>query len=160
MPSLRARAAVRCVKTIAEPAGAFTDCLAALLSMLDEPGSGIPLPWQSFDGQQWYAANCLVQISVVSIYGDPDVFTVRSLINEAVWMMGKCFAGPERSRNMNYAKVDVEPLRKWSLTLVWGMDSVGSTIAAHANSSVLAANDTAPLSPVTTLDSPDLVRTS
>jgi len=160
MPSMRARPAVRCTRTIAEPAGAFTDCLAALLKMLDEPGSGIPLPWQSFDGQQWYSANCLIQISVISIYGDPDVFTERSLINEAVWMMGKCFAGPERSRSMNYAGVDVGPLRKWRLTLVWGMDLAEATIAAHAHSSVLAANDTAPLSPITTLDSPELNKTS
>lgn len=76
-------------------------------------------------------------------------------------MMGKCFAGPERSRNKNFTKMDVGPLRKWSLTLVWGMESSESRmIAAHANSSVLAANDTAPLSPVATLNSSELDRTS
>lgn len=112
MPSLGNRASVRCLRTVAEPTGAFTDCLAALLTMVDEPGSGIPLPWQSFDGRQWYATNCLVKVSVHSMPGVPDVFTVRSLVTEAVWMMGKCFAGPERSRNQNFAKMDVGPLRK------------------------------------------------
>lgn len=159
-PSLRARAPVRCARTIAEPAGAFTDCLAAMLKMLDEPGSGIPVPWQSSDARQWQAANCLVQLRILSIYEAPDVFTVRSLIKEAVWMMGKCFAGPERSRHMNYGEMNVGPLRNWSLTLVWGMDTAVLTIAAHGDSSVLAAKDTAPLSPVITVDSPELDQTS
>lgn len=156
MPSLKARATARCLRTIDEPAGAFTDCLAALLTMLDEPGSGIPRPWKSLDGRQWYAANCLVGISVHVMFGAPDVFALSSLINEAVWMMGKCFAGPERSKNKNYVEMDVGPRRKWSLSLVWGMGSAESTIAAHANSSVRATNDTAPLSPVATSDSPEL----
>lgn len=160
MPSLETRATARCVKTIAEPAGAFTDCLAALLAMLNEPGSNIPLPWQRFEGRHWYAANCRVDLNVHVASGVPDVFSLSSLINEAVWMMGKCFAGPVRSQDKNSAAMDVGPLRKWSLTLVWGMGSAESTIAAHPNNSVLAANDTAPLSPVATLDSPELDRTS
>ncbi|KAL9594355.1 MAG: hypothetical protein Q9179_005440 [Wetmoreana sp. 5 TL-2023] len=161
-PSLQDRAPVRCASLRPQPTGAYTDCLATMLNMLDEPGSGIPMTWGSSDARDWYAPNCRITIS--SIGGGKrdvkDLFTERSLIYDALWISGKCFAGPRAARGYDFGEIPVGPLRRWKLTILWGLSSTKSTIGPEGNSSVSATKETRPLLPVRPLESTDFDSTS
>lgn len=120
------RAPVRCARVPGEAAGAFTDCLPTLLQILQNPSSGTPVYWKSNVGKRWESPNC--RLSMSRVKDGTDIFSEWSLIDDAVWMMGKCFAGPEASRDMNEGSTTVGPLRLWKLKVVWGAVSANGAV--------------------------------
>ena len=66
------------------------------------------------------------------------MFTERSLIEEALRIMGRCFAGPEASQGYDFGKIAVGPLKRWVLSLEWG-DGVSKVARPRVNSSSIAA---------------------
>ena len=139
---LEARAPVICGTVTGRPTGLFTDCLPVLQTMLTEPGSGIPEAFEGSETQEWSAENCRIKVEAMFKGGPRDVFTVRSLIDDAVWMMGKCFAGPMAASQQRFAQTPVGPLRRWKLKMAWGSDPQNLRIALGSNSSVPASNIT------------------
>ncbi|KAL9598144.1 MAG: hypothetical protein Q9219_004700 [cf. Caloplaca sp. 3 TL-2023] len=117
--TLSARAATRCRKNAGWPlSGAHTDCLANLLHILREPGSSTPRPWHEGDNRIWKdTLNCRVYLRFM---GEADVFALRDVVKEAIWVMGKCFSGPERGSGNTEGYIDVGPRRTWTLRIVWG----------------------------------------
>ncbi|KAL8737363.1 MAG: hypothetical protein Q9181_001738 [Wetmoreana brouardii] len=159
-PSLQVRARVQCASLAPQPTGAYTDCLATMLNMLNEPGSGIPMTWERFDARDWDAPNCVITISLIRGRYIRDLFTERSLISDALWILGKCFTGSEAASGYNSGEVSVGPLKRWKLKVIWGLSPTKSTIGTEANSSVSAMNGTRPLLPVAPLESTSFGSTS
>ncbi|KAL8872290.1 MAG: hypothetical protein Q9174_002062 [Haloplaca sp. 1 TL-2023] len=140
-PDLNAYGPVQCASRVLRPIGAYTDCLHTMLNILQEPGSGIPMSWEALDGRIWYAPNCLIKLRMLGRTrhgGMPDVFTERSLIADAMWIMGRCFAGPEASQRYDTGKIAVGPMKKWEISLEWG-DGVSRVGGPRVNSSSIAA---------------------
>ena len=146
-PSLGGRTPPECVRSPDQVEGAFSDCVSALLEMLNTPGSDEPKTWQRSDGRQWYVHNCVVRLEPPFSRGE-DVFSVRSLIYAAMWILGTCFAGPEESKRLDYGEVAVGPLKMCKLVVAWGFGS------GELDGIVGAANRTKLLSSVATIDSP------
>lgn len=144
--ALQNRAPVNCASKSPRPAGAFTDCLAAMLKIVNEPGSGIPMTWDSpSDTRDWHADNCVITISPNTRPRDlkfEDVFTERSLINEIFWIMGKCFAGVEQEKGYDWGEVSVGSLRRWKITVSWGTPPRSSWIVPVENSTVTTVDNT------------------
>ncbi|KAL8957981.1 MAG: hypothetical protein Q9183_005928, partial [Haloplaca sp. 2 TL-2023] len=138
---LDSRSRVHCASRLLRPTGAYTDCLHTMLNILEEPGSGIPMSWEASDGRDWHAPNCVIKIQMLARTrrgGRPDVFTERSLIEEALWIMGRCFAGPEASQGYDSGKIAVGRFKKWGLSLEWG-DGVSKVSRPRVNGSSIAA---------------------
>ncbi|KAL9003824.1 MAG: hypothetical protein Q9188_003325 [Gyalolechia gomerana] len=115
------RAMTQCRKRNQAPlSGKFTDCLPILLEWFNAPGSAEPRQWNLDDRREWSAPGCFIFLSFSGIPGIPDSFSKRSLIDDAVWIMGKCFAGPEAARELNEGYMSVGPLRMWTLRIIWG----------------------------------------
>ncbi|KAI4126156.1 MAG: hypothetical protein LQ338_003896 [Usnochroma carphineum] len=148
-PASPGRANVWCAKKTDQPVqGAFTDCLPALMKIVGNPASAKPNPWILDDSKEWDAPNCIVSVARnpkkrISL----DVFSEWSLIDDAVWIMGRCFAGPEAARGMNVGSTVVGPLRGWKLTLVWGTE-LGNGVESSTRRRV--GNDTGSLLPAAT----------
>lgn len=117
------RAYVRCARVPGEAAGAFTDCLPILLQILRNSSSATPVYWKS-SFKKWESPNCM--LSMIRVKHGTDIFSEWSLIDDAMWTMGKCFAGPEAARGMNEGSTTVGPLRLWKLKVVWGTAANGA----------------------------------
>ncbi|KAI4175526.1 MAG: hypothetical protein LQ346_008065 [Caloplaca aetnensis] len=115
------RARVNCARGPGEATGAFTDCLPTLLQILQDPSSATPVDWTSKTFKSWVSPNC--RLSILRVKIGADIFSETSLIDHAMWAMGKCFAGPEAARGMKEASTAVGPFRLWKLTIVWGTAS-------------------------------------
>ncbi|KAL8896700.1 MAG: hypothetical protein Q9207_007583 [Kuettlingeria erythrocarpa] len=115
------RARVHCARGPGEAAGAFTDCLPTLLQILQNPSSATPIDWTTRTPKSWVSPNC--RLSILRVWDGTDTFSEASLIDDAMWVMGKCFAGPEAARGMKEASTGVGPLKRWKLTIVWGTAS-------------------------------------
>lgn len=162
--ALQIRAPVRCATKSSRRAGAFSDCLGTMLKILNEPGSGIPMSWDTpSDTREWRTDNCIIVVSPntnqrsVSLR---DVFTERSLIPDIFWIMGKCFAGLEEGKGFDWGEMSVGGLRKWKVTVIWGTPSARLWVAPVENSTVARANNTSPLLSVTVNGSVNLDTTS
>lgn len=144
--ALQSRAPVKCASKSPRPAGAFTDCLAAMLKIVNEPGSRIPMSWDSpSDTRDWHADNCVITISPNTYPRGgkiEDVFTERSLINEIFWIMGKCFAGVEQEEGFDWGEMSVGLLRRWKVTVSWGTPSRRIWVVPVKNSTVATADNT------------------
>ncbi|KAL8933005.1 MAG: hypothetical protein Q9211_006015 [Gyalolechia sp. 1 TL-2023] len=111
----------------------FTECLPALMQIVNNPGPAVPLSWRGDDRKEWHAPLCRMAVGPRNpdkMRTVQDVFSEQSLIDDAVWIMGKCFAGPEAARDMNSGWKAVGPLGQWKLTL-----TLGSSLAGGVESS-------------------------
>ncbi|KAL8838363.1 MAG: hypothetical protein Q9170_002170 [Blastenia crenularia] len=119
--SLSDRGRTLCKKSPITVAGAYTDCLAALAQIYYGPQSSVPRLWAVGDNKTWRAPNCRVHLSFSGFESaEPDYFSERSLIADAVWVMGKCFAGPEGAKGYREGYLTVGTRREWTLTVRWG----------------------------------------
>lgn len=132
-PSLGDRAPVRCASTAFQLAGAFTECLPALMQILHNPTSALVRPWLGGNYKEWRVPNCRLSISRLR-EAVIDSFSEWSLIDDAMWIMGQCFAGPAAARGMNQGWMAVGPRKIWQLELVWGtaMGSITETSKSRA----------------------------
>lgn len=152
--SFEARERAHCRRTtLGAQGGAYTDCLSALLQMLNNPGSDIPRPWGVDDSKIWNSPNCRIILSFHGFPSAPDYFSERSLINNAVWIMARCFAGPEAHKQANEGFMSVGPRRQCTLRMFWGLSTRGSSIEGTGNSTSGTGIDTGLISPAATLQS-------
>ncbi|KAI4176891.1 MAG: hypothetical protein LQ343_000748 [Gyalolechia ehrenbergii] len=119
---------VRCSRKAPPIEAQFTECLPALMQIVNNPGSAVPLTWFGEDTKEWHTPLCRMSVSPrnpskMAMAG--DVFSERSLIDDALWIMGKCFAGPEAARHIISGWKAVGPLEQWKLTLTLGLPVAG-----------------------------------
>lgn len=100
--------------------GKYTDCLPILLGWYNAPGSAEEREWKEVEGTNWSAPACSISLDFTAFEATPDRFSLRSLINNAVWIMGKYFAGPEAARGINEGYMSVGPRRMWTMRIIWG----------------------------------------
>ncbi|KAL8939593.1 MAG: hypothetical protein Q9216_003273 [Gyalolechia sp. 2 TL-2023] len=100
--------------------GKYTDCLPILLGWLNAPGSAEPREWKLDDPRHWSTPGCFVSLSYSGFSRTLDRFPERSLIDDAVWIMGKCFAGPQAARRLDEGWMQVGPRKMWTLRVMLG----------------------------------------
>ena len=124
--SSRERSNVRCSRKALHTTAKCADCIATLMQIVNDPRSAAPYIWRGGDTREWYVPNCRITVAhPVSYAGKRDVFSLRSLIDDALWIMGKCFAGPEADRGMNSGVTAVGPTKQWKLIITLGIPLAG-----------------------------------
>lgn len=103
----------------------FTECLPVLMQIVNDPGSTVRRTWLGEDSKEWHAPFCRMSIGPrhPGKMGG-DMFSEGSLIDDALWIMGKCFAGPEAARKVNSGWKPVGPLENWKIALTVGLNLV------------------------------------